>query len=315
MLEISARLLGYAPPKAVTGYQESKFVFHPTLIWELKAGWKGFEGGGDVRINSLGFRTDEISRKSPMEKRILCLGDSVTFGYWVNQDEPWPQVLQKMYQNRGINATVINAGVPGYSTFQSLEQWRLKGKNLQPDVVILGYCLNDATERYSKVASYGGDDIFLGVDTSQALPSIQRLLRRSALYRYIKLKLQKSAKLEETYSVRRLFDDPLAPPIKGAWERNSQEIIALKDEIEREGKKLLVVIFPYFFQFFLKENGEVHNRRILSFCEKNKIDCIDLFPVFASHLKDNLFLDGNHFTPAGHRLVANTIFEFLEHPR
>lgn len=312
LLEISARLLGYTPPKTVRGYQESKFVFHSRLLWELKPGWKGYEGKGEVKINSLGFRGDEIpSTKPPNEMRILCLGDSVTFGYWVKQDEPWPKVLEIIYQEHGVQATVINAGVPGYSTFQSLEQWRLKGKALNPDIVILGYCLNDATERYSTVASYGGKNVFLGVDTSQALPPLQRVIRSLALYRYISVKLQQNAKSEETYSVRRLFEEPLAPPLKDAWEKNAKEIILLKEDVTRQGKKFLVVVFPYFFQLLMKEEGEVHPKRILALCEQNHIECLDLLPLFRAHQEESLFLDGNHLNPAGHRLVAEAIFEIL----
>lgn len=315
LLEISARFLGYTPPKRAVGYQESKFLFHPDLLWELKPGWKGFEGAGEVKVNSLGFRGDEIpTTASAGEKRILCLGDSVTFGYWVNQDEPWPRVLQVIYRNHGVEAVVINAGVPGYSTFQSLEQWRLKGKALNPEIVILGYCLNDATERYTAVASYGGENVFLGVDTSQALPPIHRALRRSAFYRYISLKLQNKAKLDETYNVRRLFDEPLATPLEEAWERNAREIIELKEEVEGEGKKFLMVVFPYFFQFLMKERRDIHTKRILALCERNDIQCLDLLPVFSAHLDENLFLDGNHLTPVGHRLTAQAIFDFLENP-
>jgi hypothetical protein len=125
------------------------------------------------------------------------------------------------------------------------------------------------------------------------------------------VKLQQNAKLEEIYNVHRLFEEPLAPELKDAWEKNAKEIVLLKEDITHEGKKFLLVVLPYFFQLLMKEEEEVHPKRILALCEQNHIECLDLLPVFRAHAEEGLFLDGNHLNPAGHRLVAEAVFEIL----
>lgn len=57
-----------------------------------------------VSTNSLGYRDDEIVGQ-PVE--IVCVGDSVTFGWGVTQAESYPEQLEK---SLGVN--VLNTGVP-----------------------------------------------------------------------------------------------------------------------------------------------------------------------------------------------------------
>ncbi len=44
--------------------------------------------------------------------RILAIGDSVTFGWGVSQEEAWPARLQQALRARGRSVEVLNAGVP-----------------------------------------------------------------------------------------------------------------------------------------------------------------------------------------------------------
>jgi len=313
LFEIGARMAGYGPPKAGGSYQESKFRPSRDLLWELVSGWRGEEGAGKIRINSIGFRDDEIPTPKPKgEMRILCLGDSVTFGYMVDQNNPWPRALEGVYRASGRNVRVINAGVPGYSTFQERDLLRIKGWTLEPDIVILGYCLNDAIERYTSVAKYGGKDIFLGVDTSGELPLLKRIMRRIAIFRFIRLKFQDMAKREELYSVRRLNSDPLPPELAQAWENNKEEITGINKDVQAHGKPFLVAVFPYYFQVLLGGRAEVHQRRILDFCNANGVKCLDLFPTFYNHRDEPLFLDGDHPSAAGHSRAAQAIYQYLQ---
>lgn len=312
LLEIAARIGGYGPPARSQGYQESKFRPDKELLWELTPGWSGQEGLGKIGINSFGFRDDEIPVPKPLgERRIFCLGDSVTFGYMVDQNDPWPRALQRIYGNSGKNVRIINAGIPGYSTFQERDQLRLKGWALDPDIVILGYCLNDVIERYTSIAEYGGKDVFLGVDTSSQLPCFKRLLKKIAIFRFITLKLQDRVKREELFSVRRLNEDPLPPELLQAWEKNKEEIIGINKDVQAHGKRFLLIIFPYYFQIMLGEKAEVHQRRLLDLCNANVIKCVDLFPTFYSHRNEPLFFDGNHLSPAGHSRASEAIYGAL----
>jgi hypothetical protein len=68
---------------------------------------------------------------------------------------------------------IVNASVPGYSTFQELGWLKLHGLALEPDTVVLQLCLNDVDERYLALAEYGADNFLLGVDTRLAIHGLQ----------------------------------------------------------------------------------------------------------------------------------------------
>jgi hypothetical protein len=98
-----------------------------------------------VTLNSHGLRDKEIPYdKPPGEKRILLLGDSVTFGWGVSDGEPFADQMEPLLKSTtGRNWEVINAGVNGYNTQQEDACLRLEGVRYQPDIVILTFVEND----------------------------------------------------------------------------------------------------------------------------------------------------------------------------
>ena len=101
----------------------------------------------DVAISSLGFRDREFARaKAPSAFRIVCLGDSWTFGANVNQQDAYPQRLARLLAERHPQAAfeVLNLGVMGYTSRQGVELLRRQVLDLQPDLVLIGFAMNDA---------------------------------------------------------------------------------------------------------------------------------------------------------------------------
>src|SRR4030042_7166642 len=68
------------------------------------------------RTNNRGFRNDEDIDygKKENEIRVLCIGDSHTQGYEVKQHETFSWIAESLLRQKGMNATVINAGVSGF---------------------------------------------------------------------------------------------------------------------------------------------------------------------------------------------------------
>lgn len=108
---------------------------NPWLLWELIPG-EHFEQGGHVTINAAGFRDRE--RAPPTRPRFLALGDSSVYGFGVDDDEVFTSRLEASH-----DADFINAGVPGYSTWQSLNLTRGRALALDPDVLIVGNLWSD----------------------------------------------------------------------------------------------------------------------------------------------------------------------------
>jgi len=98
-----------------------------------------------ISINSEGFRGPEQWRGETDVYRILCVGDSVTFGYNVDQEATFPRQLQNALRRRypGVPIEVTNAGVPGWTWVQGLHFLEREGLALRPNLVIAAHGTND----------------------------------------------------------------------------------------------------------------------------------------------------------------------------
>jgi hypothetical protein len=114
------------------------------LFWSLRPGFARDWEGTHVHVNAAGLRTPEVAPRRPGELRILSLGESSSFGIGVDDDETYAAQLERLLGRRlARRVTVINAGVPAYSSFQSLLWLRHRGTALDPDVVLFYHELND----------------------------------------------------------------------------------------------------------------------------------------------------------------------------
>ncbi|MCC6142224.1 MAG: hypothetical protein IT368_00305, partial [Candidatus Hydrogenedentes bacterium] len=82
-------------------------------------------------------------RDESRASRILCLGDSTTFGLGVNDDDTWPHQLQMILGAHRKDVQVLNAGVSGYSSLQGLAALRDTGVLFAPQLVIVTFGYND----------------------------------------------------------------------------------------------------------------------------------------------------------------------------
>ena len=73
---------------------------------------------------------------------IVCMGDSLTAGYGVDEDQAYPALLEKRLHEAGLPYSVINAGISGETSSGALSRldWML---TLEPDIVILETGAND----------------------------------------------------------------------------------------------------------------------------------------------------------------------------
>jgi lysophospholipase L1-like esterase len=106
----------------------------------------------EYQINGLGFRGDRcLPQKSLETKRIVCLGDSFTFGQGVHFQHTFGHLLERHLSGR-VSTTlpkpveVINAGRCGFSTPEELACYRDLAETLKPDVVILQMSDNDTQD-------------------------------------------------------------------------------------------------------------------------------------------------------------------------
>jgi lysophospholipase L1-like esterase len=141
--------------------QSGIFEGDPLLLWRLKPSLDHVIWDFTVlSTNAQGFRADyPIGAKRSGTFRIVCLGDSVTFGYrvppvWPDRPNdydidwlPFPMLLEKELRNANPNRRieVFPMAVPGYTTHQGLAWLRRDIAHLQPDMVIASFGWNDAS--------------------------------------------------------------------------------------------------------------------------------------------------------------------------
>jgi lysophospholipase L1-like esterase len=93
-----------------------------------------------VEINAQRTRGVDFSATKASETiRVLCIGDSRTFGWGLSEKETYPAILQQLLRERiGTRVEVINAGVNGWTFPQMTTFLRDYAVKWQPDMVILG---------------------------------------------------------------------------------------------------------------------------------------------------------------------------------
>jgi len=93
------------------------------------------------KLDSLAEKTDTSTLKEP--RIVVCLGDSLTAGYGLDQAQAYPSLLQKNIDAQGWRFKVVNAGLSGETTAGGLRRldWVLRQR---VDVLIVALGGNDA---------------------------------------------------------------------------------------------------------------------------------------------------------------------------
>jgi len=129
--------------------------FSAARLWGLFVEWdpvgqyhRGVPGGRltasgiEYRFNSWGLRGPEPpGKKPPGTIRIVTLGDSVTDGSGVPDEDSFSGVLTTELSPRDVEVVRLSMG--GWNTVQELNCLRRYIDVLEPDVVVLTYVIND----------------------------------------------------------------------------------------------------------------------------------------------------------------------------
>ena len=98
-----------------------------------------------VRTNKDGYRDKDYAEKKPKNtRRVIGLGDSVMFGWGVEEGESYLDQLELRLNEKGeINYEVINTAVPGYNTVMEVEVLKQRIEKSEVDIVIINFVTND----------------------------------------------------------------------------------------------------------------------------------------------------------------------------
>lgn len=142
VLELGLRLMGRGPAPTINR-------FDPETGWSKTPGAVGHrktpEFDVTYKINRFGLRGPDLEKreKPAGTYRVLCLGDSFTLGYTVDEQDLFVEELGRAWKAEGRPVDVINAGTEGWSTDQEVQWYLTEGVKYQPDLVLLFPYEND----------------------------------------------------------------------------------------------------------------------------------------------------------------------------
>ena len=205
--ECTLRALGVqSPVKRFTGqYSVHEMSPNLKLLYKLRPNASNPAHGVLNKINSGGFRDREYPvQKDPSEYRILFLGDSVVYGYGLSLADTLPKQLEEVFKKEDRPTEVLNFGVSGYETEQEIEFLKETGLKYQPDMVIVGYTLNDS--RYGsleldKLSELPGNNV-LETGTDPLKNYLTFFYDHSRLLSFLDERLQIQHKVKELKSNR-----------------------------------------------------------------------------------------------------------------
>jgi len=270
-------------------------------------------------VNQYSMKDKEIIMPKPLGViRIVVLGDSLPYSGMPN----FVDVLKEKFSGTP-SIEIINASTPGYTTYQELvflEKYAIK---IDPDLVILSYCLND---NYTFLHRFEKDAKMLLTSEAEislmAHNSIDSFIQKSYLLttlKIIKLTQKKNSKIgefpwENTIDFNTAWKD-------NSWSDFAERLKKMNTIMHEHSGKLLVVIFPLEMQLdskLLQSNRQIvmkPQHKVKQYSEAYNISYLDLFQDFF-YAKQNgllLYTDGLHLSAEGIHLTADAIYNFLLH--
>lgn len=149
LTEITAQVLVYVRTgwwqwQYRAGVNATLFQRNPFLVGVPRASARATDGTKVISIDESGFRNVPGQHRGDSAIRVLTLGGSTTFGVSVDDADTW-QVHLSNALNRDATrpVTVINGGVPGYTSAENLVQFAFQAAEVRPHVVVLFQGIND----------------------------------------------------------------------------------------------------------------------------------------------------------------------------
>jgi hypothetical protein len=258
-------------------------------------------------VNARGYR--DLPRAIPKPagvRRVLSLGDSFAWGASVEFEDAYPQRLERALRRRRKEAwEVVNLAMPGMATIDHGAQLASEGEAYGPDVVLLGYVLNDSEDENAAEARRA-------IDWAQPRHPAPRLIDRSALLRMVRTRLWATAENRRRIAGYRSMYDDDAP----GWIAARQALKSMGAWCRQRGVPFVVVIFPLFGNP-LDESypfTEVHAKVAHAAAEAGA-RVVDLLPAYRGLRWDVLVVDGaddEHPNEIAHRIAAGTILHALD---
>ena len=298
--------------------QSTIFEGDPLLLWRLKpnldhAIWDfTVVSTNPQHLRSVDPR-QPLNPKQPGSIRIVCLGDSVTFGYRVpavwpeiptQYDPEWlpyPMLLEKHLRtaNPGRSIEVITMAVPGYTSHQGLAWLRRDIDQLRPDLLTVSFGWNDASfsdapDREVVNTNWRAVALRWLIDKSQAFAHATRWLRSK----------QPAA---------RTIPTPVTRVSKQEYLNNFREFIQLA---KGKGAGIIIIGAPYRDRTTNPPEAALmaqYRTSLRSLAQQDEVAYLEVLELTeaAYPANEGWFGELIHPNHMGHRLIASELLKLL----
>lgn len=232
--------------------------------------------------------TDYQTAKDNGVFRIVALGDSFTYGMFVNTIDNWTEILERSLNKKLIcnkKPEVLNLGVSGYDIQYSLERFKLHGQKYDPDLVIW-FLKDDDFLELNEVLFKNAD---LYIKKMKATGEYDELIKKGVAYPYgIKLR-EDMEKYRKEIGEEKLF---------------AQQEAFINNFLDMYHKKLLIITLPSInekYQAYLKGLSEI----------SSNIYYLEVSDIFNKEKGLSFLPYDLHPNEKGHQAIAIDILNFM----
>jgi hypothetical protein len=317
------RLLGYHGPTYLR-IENTTLVDDPVLNWRFTPDNVFYFNNVEYRINDEGFRDTVHEMPKPAGVfRVLLASDSIGYGVNVQAEDSYPKVLESLLNERCSppRFEVANLGMPGLSLSQKLHLVEMRARDLEPDLVLIDYCMNDPAGdmiwRPPKVQKEGCTIAFLNLPVPCRL---EELARRSAFLFALRQRIEefllKRGKELEDRDYRDVTGSYYVDLHRRPQTRDYLEttLTRIHDLQQRIGVPVFMPIFPILYRLEDYRWAEADSL-VAGLCARHGIAHLSLLSAFRTHEDRDLRIqrgDFLHPSVMGHRLAAEAILTALE---
>ena len=113
----------------------------PSVVQRDKQDWLSYIPEYTINSDTLNERYDYPVDRAPNTYRIITLGDSFTFGHFVNTKDNWTEVLEDLLNEACLTKStskieVINLGERGYDVRYMAHRLATRGMKYAPDLIL-----------------------------------------------------------------------------------------------------------------------------------------------------------------------------------
>ncbi len=254
--------------------------------------------------NGYFFRNNRnfTAAKTPGVTRIGVFGDSLAFGAGIrNVNNRFSNLLEKKLNESGHKAEIYNLAIPGTGTVAEKQIYE-KTKDLNFDIIILSYFLNDAEPEE------GSAGTAIIVKNSQRAKILEFISGTSFFLDFLYWRF--SSRYQKTITGANNAD--LAQYTKpDVLTAHQQYLNNMLDEFKSNNQKVVVLVWP-FINFIGPNNpGLYANQSMTSFFENQNVPTINMLDYLKERNSKDLMASkfDSHPNELAHKIAADQLYQ------